>query len=49
MASDVFNVVYAEHFPAFRQIYRLLIRCAMSNSAYGRTSSYPKIKLLAAV
>jgi len=49
MASDVFNIVYTEHLIAFTQICRLLVGCAMSNSTYGRTFSYPKIKLLAAV
>ena len=48
-ASDVFNIVHTEHLPAFRQICRLLVGCAMSNSTYGRTFSYPKIKLLTAV
>ena len=49
MASDVFNIVYTERLPAFRQICWLLVGCAMSNSAYGRTFPYPKIKLLEAV
>ena len=48
-ASDVFNIVHTEHLPAFRKICRLLVGCAMSHFAYGRSLSYPKIKLLAAV
>ena len=49
MASDVFNIVYTKHLPAFKQICRLFLGCAMSNPAYDRTFSYPKIKLLAAI
>ena len=49
MASDVFNIVDTKHLPAFRQICGLFFRCAMSNLAYGRTLSYPKIKLLTAI
>ena len=49
MASDVLNIVHAEHFPALRQVCWLLFRCAMCNLAYGRTLSYPKIELFATI
>jgi len=45
MASDSFSVVHAEHLPSFKQIYRLIFKCAMFNRAYGRTLPFMKIKL----
>jgi len=44
MASDAFSLVHSEHLPAFKQICRLLFRCAMFNRAYGRTLLSLKIK-----
>ena len=49
MASDVLNIVHAKHLSAFRQVCRLLFRCAMADLAYCRTLSYPNVKLLSAI